>query len=634
MRRLIFFGGAGFLLLFALSFAKPASAASSTMYTWTPSKLYKTASGAAYFRNVNSGIAVTVYSKSGKRYKVKAGGRTGYIYADNLTRSKVKKEDYFGSKIYKQAAGGPYVASVPAGKMMYIKMEATKNGMYLAHVIGTGYSGYVDKTHFIKPVVKYTWMPSKLYTSATGNSYKKTIKDGQKVSVFNGSHGRYQVKAGSSSGYIYANNLAGTLAKKTVYVSSKLYTTSSHTKYTAVIRPNKQVYVKESTQNMSHVCVVGTAQSGWIYTSHFTKPAPAAGGTTSTPKATAGTSQTGSSTAGGTTAGTATGSTSGSASGITGSAAATSGTTATTTTGNTGSGSASATTATGKTGSSSASGTTATSNTGSGSASGMTATSNTGSGSASGTTATSNTGSGSASATTATGNTGSGSASGTAATGSTGAAAASATTAKGLDVSHYQTLTQSSFNLMKRQGYSFVILKATEGTGYTDSKFYTYYKYARNAGLSVHAYHMIGNSTTDPAQHIAEAKHFYQVLAQTKASTGYAFTGYAFEDIEPTGTNSITTTWWANAAPACAGYFLNEMQALGQAKVGIYAGYFNWNSYLEGHTDTWPGNTKIWLARYNTTLGTNADVWQYTETGTIDGITGHFDLDISYDPDF
>ncbi|MGJ8540098.1 glycoside hydrolase family 25 protein [Heyndrickxia coagulans] len=596
MRRLIFLGGAGFLLLFALSFVKPASAASSTMYTWTPSKLYKTASGAAYSRNVNSGTAVTVYSKSGKRYKVKAGGKTGYIYADNLTRSKVKKEDYFGSKIYKQAAGGPYVASVPAGKMMYIKMEATKNGMYLAHVIGTGYSGYVDKTHFIKPVVKYTWMPSKLYTSATGNSYNKTIKDGQKVSVFNGSHGRYQVKAGNSSGYIYANNLTGLLAKKTVYASSKLYTSASHTKYTAVIRPNQQVYVKESTQNMSHICVVGTTQSGWIYTSHFTKPAPAAGGTTST---TTGTSQTGSSTAGGKTTGTATGSTSGS----TGSAAATSGTT---TTGNTGSGSASGTAATG----------------------------NTGSGSASGTTATGNTGSGSASGTTATGNTGSGSASGTTTTGSTGSATASATTTKGLDVSHYQTLTQDSFNLMKSQGYNFVILKATEGSGYTDSKFYTYYKYARNAGLSVHAYHMIGNSTTTSAQHIAEAKHFYQVLAQTKAKTGYAFTGYAFEDIEPTGTNSITTTWWANAAPACAGYFLNEMQTLGQTKVGIYAGYFNWKSYLEGHTDSWPSNTKIWLARYNITLGTNADVWQYTETGTIDGITGHFDLDISYDPDF
>ncbi|MED4934307.1 hypothetical protein [Heyndrickxia coagulans] len=95
MRRLIFFGGAGFLLLFVLSFAKPASAASSTMYTWTPSKLYKTASGAAYSGNMNSGTAVTVYSKSGKRYKVKTGGKTGYIYAYNLTSSKVKKRGLF-----------------------------------------------------------------------------------------------------------------------------------------------------------------------------------------------------------------------------------------------------------------------------------------------------------------------------------------------------------------------------------------------------------------------------------------------------------------------------------------------------------------------------------------------------------
>lgn len=132
MRRLIFFGGAGFLLLFVLSFAKPASAASFTMYTWTPSKLYKTASGAAYSGNVNSGTAVTVYSKSGKRYKVKTGGKTGYIYAYNLTSSKVKKEDFLVRKFINRRQAFPYVASVPAGKMMYIKMEATKNGMYLA----------------------------------------------------------------------------------------------------------------------------------------------------------------------------------------------------------------------------------------------------------------------------------------------------------------------------------------------------------------------------------------------------------------------------------------------------------------------------------------------------------------------
>jgi GH25 family lysozyme M1 (1,4-beta-N-acetylmuramidase) len=151
--------------------------------------------------------------------------------------------------------------------------------------------------------------------------------------------------------------------------------------------------------------------------------------------------------------------------------------------------------------------------------------------------------------------------------------------------------------------------------------------------LSVDAYHMIGNSTTTAAQQIAEAKQFYDVLSQTQAKTGYTFTGYAFEDVEQTSSNGITTNWWANYSPACVGDFLNEMQTLGQNRVGIYAADWYWLTYLENNTSTWPSNTKIWLARYNTTLGTNADVWQYTSTGTIDGISGYVDLDISYDSD-
>lgn len=215
----------------------------------------------------------------------------------------------------------------------------------------------------------------------------------------------------------------------------------------------------------------------------------------------------------------------------------------------------------------------------------------------------------------------------------TGTGSTTTTTVKGLDVSNYQSLTQTSFNTLKSEGYSFVILKATEGTTYTDPQFYTYYTYARNAGLSVDAYHMIENSTTTAAKHVAEAQHFYNVLSQTQAKTGYPFSGYAFEDVETTSSNGITTTWWKNYAPACVGNFLNELQTLGQTKVGIYAPYYYWTTYLDNNTKTWPSTTKIWLARYNTTLGTNADVWQYTSTGTIDGISGSVDLDISYDSD-
>jgi len=370
----------------------------------------------------------------------------------------------------------------------------------------------------------YTWTPSKLYKSSTGTAYYKKINSGTAVAAYGKSNSRYKVKVGGKTGYIQAYNLTAALTKKTVYLSSKLYTTSSHTKYTSVIAVNQKVYVKESANGMYHVHVIGTNKNGWIYKSHFTKPsATSNSGTTSqTQPLSSETTSTQTTTTGGTTSETQTVSTS----------------------------------------------------------------------------------------------------------------STSSATLKGLDVSHYQSLTQSSFNKMKSEGYSFVIIKATEGTTYTDPEFYTYYKYARNAGLSVHAYHMIGNSTTTASQHIAEAKHFYNVLSQTKAKTGYVFTGYAFEDVEETTSNGITATWWKNSAPVCIGYFLNEMKTLGQTKVGLYADYYDWTTYLENNTGFWPSDTKIWLARYNVTLGTEADVWQYTSTGTIDGIDGYVDLDISYDSDF
>ncbi|MDR7001873.1 glycoside hydrolase family 25 protein [Neobacillus niacini] len=543
MKRLVFWVFASFLL-FSLGFTKPAFAAASTMYTWTPSNLYKTATGTAYSAQINSGTAVTVYSKSGSRYKVSTGGKTGYIQAYNLTGKLTKKPVYLSSNLYTTSSHTKYTNVVAVNKTVYVKESA--NGMYHVHVIGTNQNGWIYQSHFIKPSTKYTWTPSRLYTSATGTSYKKTVNSGQSVLTFNESNGRYQVKAGNSTGYIIAYNLTGTLTKKTVYVLSNLYTTSSHTKYTNVVAVNKTVYIKESANGMSHVHVIGTNRNGWIYNSHFTKPSTkSSSGTTSTTPPSSGTTST-------------TPPNSGTTSDTTSSSGATSDTTLDTTE------------------SSSTSSSTA-----------------------------------------------SDSASGT-----------STATLKGLDVSHYQSLTQTNFNNLKSEGYSFVIIKASEGTTYIDPQFYTYYKYARNAGLSVHAYHMIGNSTTTAAQHMAEAEHFYDVLSQTKEKTGYTFTGYAFEDVENTSSNGMTTTWWENYAPSCVGYFLNEMLGLGQTKVGIYASYWYWTTYLDNNTGTWPSNTKIWLAHYNTTLGTNANIWQYTSTGTIDGISGYVDLDISYDSDF
>ncbi|GER69759.1 hypothetical protein BpJC7_10620 [Weizmannia acidilactici] len=94
MRRFVFWVVAGFVL-FSLGHTKTASAASGTMYTWAPSKLYKSSTGTAYYKKINSGTAVAAYGKSNSRYKVKVGGKTGYIQAYNLTRRVDEKDRLF-----------------------------------------------------------------------------------------------------------------------------------------------------------------------------------------------------------------------------------------------------------------------------------------------------------------------------------------------------------------------------------------------------------------------------------------------------------------------------------------------------------------------------------------------------------
>ena len=41
---------------------------------------------------------------------------------------------------------------------------------------------------------------------------------------------------------------------------------------------------------------------------------------------------------------------------------------------------------------------------------------------------------------------------------------------------------------------------------------------------------------------------------------------------------------------------------------------------------------KIWLAQYNTapTYSGKIDLWQYTSKGSVAGISGHTDLNLSY----
>ncbi len=71
----------------------------------------------------------------------------------------------------------------------------------------------------------------------------------------------------------------------------------------------------------------------------------------------------------------------------------------------------------------------------------------------------------------------------------------------GADLSHWNSAVD--FARMYAAGYRFVILKATEATGYVDPTFDTRWKQARDAGLIIGAYHFFrGNfSGIDQAEH-------------------------------------------------------------------------------------------------------------------------------------
>ena len=76
----------------------------------------------------------------------------------------------------------------------------------------------------------------------------------------------------------------------------------------------------------------------------------------------------------------------------------------------------------------------------------------------------------------------------------------------GIDVSAHNG--DIDFQKVKDDGYSFVIIKASEGVSHHDSKFDINYDNARNAGLKVGAYHFFRKNTDG----LNQAKNFLETI--------------------------------------------------------------------------------------------------------------------------
>lgn len=198
----------------------------------------------------------------------------------------------------------------------------------------------------------------------------------------------------------------------------------------------------------------------------------------------------------------------------------------------------------------------------------------------------------------------------------------------GIDVSYYQG--NIDWKKVKNSGVEFVIIRVgyrgygSAGTLVEDPKFKTYLDGATKAGLKVGVYFYTQAITTAEAK--AEAKF---VLDRIK---GYSLQMPVYYDIESvdydTGRLDSAGLSKAQKTALCTA-FCDTIIKSGYS-AGVYANYTWLNYYIDGAGlgRKYP----IWLAHYtsNTNYDQRMDMWQYSGSGTVSGISAYTDVNVWY----
>jgi GH25 family lysozyme M1 (1,4-beta-N-acetylmuramidase) len=176
-----------------------------------------------------------------------------------------------------------------------------------------------------------------------------------------------------------------------------------------------------------------------------------------------------------------------------------------------------------------------------------------------------------------------------------------------IDISHHQP--KVDFAKVKAAGIIGVILKATEGTSYTDPTFASRSKAADEAGLAVASYHFLKHGKVQ-----AQIEHY---LSTVKPSVGERVV-IDYEDTACTVQDLI------EAVKAIR-------ETAHDLQITIY-GASKLKDDARGHRADLEG-TSLWVARYSSKqpeIATDVwpywSAWQYSDAGRVDGIDGPVDV--------
>lgn len=188
---------------------------------------------------------------------------------------------------------------------------------------------------------------------------------------------------------------------------------------------------------------------------------------------------------------------------------------------------------------------------------------------------------------------------------------------KGIDVSHHNGTI--NWTKVKTAGYQFAYIKATESTNFIDSNFQTNVKNAKAVGLKTGAYHFArpNGSASDGT---AEAQYFLSQITKVDLDLLPCL------DLEASNLNAAQTASWVDA-------FAAEIKRQIGKRILLYTGLWFMNQ-LGGGLSSKLAKYPLWVSHYKTSAPpnngwTNWTVWQYSDKGTVPGITGGVDVNVA-----
>lgn len=187
---------------------------------------------------------------------------------------------------------------------------------------------------------------------------------------------------------------------------------------------------------------------------------------------------------------------------------------------------------------------------------------------------------------------------------------------RGVDISFYQG--NVDMETLKKQNISFLYMKATEGTTYTDPLFAQNWKKSAAAGLPAGAYHFFSFHVDGKEQ----ARHFLQVM-------GTDLNGRLIPVVDIEYHHNATLEKEEVIRELTA--FMNEVEQQTGVKPMIYTSPKFFRKYLKGTFDEYPR----WMSslKYPLRWDFSQDwtVWQYSDQAELSGYDGdekHIDLNV------